>query len=132
MINIVVVTTINGLYVAAVRSDYDSSIMITISFAMSVFKLVWNYILINGSFNKRIEELELVLTKEALSLLCLFNNLIAPFLAESLFSSDCFLYVFSDCCLIIRTIHAMRLLLMAVHILFVILMLKHTSKLPNR
>jgi hypothetical protein len=86
LINIAVVIGVNGLYVSAlVVSDYTAIILITL--LLSIFKIVWNYALVRGSHF--IE----ALNDGAVLGACLFNNLLAPLIAELFASSDCFLYI---------------------------------------
>ena len=84
--NVVVVTTVNGIFVSAVRSDYTSQQLIGIAFALSIFKVGLNYLS---------SDLSVSVGDNAIVGICLFNNLVAPFLAELFVSSDCFLYIVS-------------------------------------
>jgi hypothetical protein len=91
LINVIVVTAVNGFYVSAlVLSDYTGSEIVIITVFLSVFKIVWNYALVRGSHF--IESL----SDAAVVGACLFNNLLAPLLAEMFASSDCFLYIVSQ------------------------------------
>jgi hypothetical protein len=91
LINVIVVTAVNGFYVSAlVLSDYTGAEIVIITVCLSVFKIVWNYALVRGSHF--IESL----SDAAVVGACLFNNLLAPLLAEMFASSDCFLYIVSQ------------------------------------
>jgi hypothetical protein len=98
LINIMVVTVVNGLYISSiVSSQYPSQTLLVISFFLSLFKLAWNYMLLRGSqYIKHISDRTVVW-------LCLFNNLLAPLLAEMFVSSDCFLYIVTQASALIFT-----------------------------
>ena len=109
VVNITVVMTINALYVSATRLNYTTDQLTAIALSISVFKVIWNYVLYNcgsliGILCKSrkpdgiidINDDAFVLTDGVLVSLCLFNNIIAPFLAEMFVSSDCLLYIISE------------------------------------
>ena len=96
LFNIIIVTLVNGSYVLAVRSGYTLVQLIFISFLLSNFKVMWNYLILGGWESEKLHELEAKLTDKAIVWLCLFNNLFAPLLAETLVSSDCFVYLISE------------------------------------
>jgi hypothetical protein len=88
VINAIIVTSINGLYVYFVVSeDYAFSLLLMVAFFLSIFKIIWNYVLLRGS-----QSVEAI-SDHMIVWLCLFNNLLAPLLAEMFVSSDCFLYI---------------------------------------
>jgi hypothetical protein len=88
--NTVIVTFVNGLYVYFVVSkDYEFDLLFIIASLLSLFKIAWNYVLLSSS--QYVEEI----SDNIIVLLCLFNNLLAPLLAELFVSSDCFLYIVS-------------------------------------
>jgi hypothetical protein len=95
-LNIAVVSCVNGSYILAVRSGYSFQTLILISFALSVFKLLWNYLILGGWDNARLQFVQAKLTDQAIVWLCIFNNLLAPLFAEALVSSDCFVYLISQ------------------------------------
>jgi hypothetical protein len=80
----IIVIFINGLYVYLVVSgQYSFYFLLAIAVLLSLFKIAWNFILVRGShFMETISDTT-----------CLFNNLLAPLLAEMFVSSDCFLYI---------------------------------------
>jgi hypothetical protein len=88
MTNIVIVIAINGLYIyTAVSDDVDFSVFLFLAILLSLFKIAWNFFLLRS--NQIIAEI----TDNTIVWLSLFNNLLAPLLAEMLVSPDCFLYV---------------------------------------
>jgi hypothetical protein len=88
LLNIVLITAINGCYVYMVVSgDYSFRVLIGIAFMLSIFKIIWNFILLRGSV------LLEAISDNTIVWLCLFNNLLAPLLAEMFVSSDCFHYI---------------------------------------
>jgi hypothetical protein len=90
-VNVVIVTAINGLYVSVlVSSDYTIDSLILITIGLSLFKIVWNYALVRGS------HLITALNDSTVLGACLFNNILAPLVAETFASSDCFLYVIAQ------------------------------------
>jgi Leucine-rich repeat (LRR) protein len=91
LVNIIVVTIVNGLFVSAiVSSKFSSQVLLMISFCLSVFKIIWNFFLM------RVSRFLPTISVNVLVFLCLFNNILAPLLAEMFVSSDCFLYVVSQ------------------------------------
>ena len=86
-INVVVVVVVNAGYVSAVRSDYTLAQLLIIAFSISLFKIVWSNLLLRGIVD---------ISDTAIVSVSLFNNLVAPCLAELFVSSDCFLYVVSQ------------------------------------
>ena len=111
LMNITFVTAINGLYIHAVNNaKYGYASLIVISFLMSVFKLLWAFVVLLGgweipdSLKKRFFGLthtnpaslsSTLLTDNTVVWICLFNHLIAPFIAEAFVSPNCFLYLVS-------------------------------------
>jgi hypothetical protein len=106
ILNIMLVTTVNGLYVSAVSAGYRTDQLIAFTIFLSTFKLVWNYVIISGWTNNDensddvyqrgdyASRIQLTTTSErAVIGICLFNNLLAPFFAELFVSPDCFLYI---------------------------------------
>jgi hypothetical protein len=90
MLNVVIVTVVNGLYVSSVTSSqYSFETLLITAICLSVFKVVWNYILLKSSQY-------VVIETSVIILLSLFNNLLAPLLAEMFVSSDCFLYIVTE------------------------------------
>jgi hypothetical protein len=90
-VNVVIVTAINGLYVSTlVSSDYTIDSLILITIGLSLFKIVWNFALVRGShFFESLSDATVLGA-------CLFNNILAPLIAEMFASSDCFLYIVSQ------------------------------------
>ena len=83
-----IVTGVNGLYVYAfVSANYPFKVLLIVAFLLSLFKIIWNYVLLRGS-----QSVEAI-TDNTIVWLSLFNNLLAPLLAEMFVSSDCFLYI---------------------------------------
>jgi hypothetical protein len=82
---------VNGFYVYMVVSgDYSFQLLIFIGICLSMFKIAWNYVLLTASqFVDGISDNMIIW-------LSLFNNLLAPLLAEMFVSSDCFLYIVSQ------------------------------------
>ena len=95
-LNIVVVSCVNGSFIFAVRSGYSFNHLLMISFGLSLFKVVWNYAMLGGWESETLQQYEAKLTDEAILWLCIFNNLLAPLIAEGLVSSDCFVYLISQ------------------------------------
>jgi hypothetical protein len=90
--NVLIVTSVNGVYVAAVASSkYAFDQVLLIAFVLSLFKLIWgNFLLKAGRyFIEGIQDGTIIN-------IALFNNLLAPLLAEMLVSTDCFLYIVSQ------------------------------------
>jgi Leucine-rich repeat (LRR) protein len=88
--NILVVIFVNGLFVFyAVTADLNFRFLLLFALVLSLFKIGWNYVLLNGSHH--IE----AISDNTVVWLCLFNNLLAPLLAEMFVSPDCFLYIVS-------------------------------------
>ena len=113
--NITLVIIVNALYVSAVRSSYTSQQLAVIALSISIFKVLWNYLLLNsGSLLSRLSGTQrdsrkqdqdndnnadtngFMLSDTVIVTLCLFNNLLAPFIAEMFVSSDCLLYIVSQ------------------------------------
>jgi Leucine-rich repeat (LRR) protein len=91
ILNVVIVIIVNSAYVAGVRSNLTPVQFFSLAFFTSVFKVVWSWLLIRSSFTKSITESDRMILG-----LCLFNNLVAPFLAEVFISPDCLLYVITE------------------------------------
>jgi hypothetical protein len=88
VLNSMVVIVVNGLYVYfVVSADSTFELLLLVAFFLSLFKIVWNFALLRGS--QSIESI----SDNTVVWLCLFNNLLAPLLAEMFVSSDCFLYI---------------------------------------
>jgi hypothetical protein len=91
-----IVLVVNMSYVSAVSDNkYSNETVQIIAFLLSVFKLVWNRILY--LLHKNNHRLPWILQYEVglrwLVSIALFNNLLIPYIAEALVSSNCFLYV---------------------------------------
>eukprot|EP01033_Poteriospumella_lacustris_P016438 gene16438-11754_t len=96
VVNVVVVGGINAAYVSAVQAGFPAGVLLFLSFLLSVFKMLWNYALMGGWDGGVAGSLGTTLSDATVVSLCLFNNLVAPFLAELLVSPSCFLYVVSQ------------------------------------
>jgi Leucine-rich repeat (LRR) protein len=91
IINVAVVTIVNGFYVSTiVNNHYPFQFQLVIAFFLSLFKISWNYALLKGS------QFFSIIPDHIIVSLCLFNNLLAPLFAEMFVSSDCFLYIVSQ------------------------------------
>jgi hypothetical protein len=90
VINVAIVTLVNALFVyVEISSAFSFQLLLFIAFGLSLFKIMWNYLLLRvGQYLDSISDTSIVF-------LCLFNNLLAPLLAELFVSSDCFLYIVS-------------------------------------
>jgi hypothetical protein len=67
--------------------------LLGISLAISIFKLVWNTLIIGG-WEQTI--FDTTLSDQTLVGICLFNMLLAPLIAELFVSPDCFVYILSE------------------------------------
>jgi Leucine-rich repeat (LRR) protein len=91
VINISIVVTVNVAYVYFVVSgNYSNNLLLMIAFWLSLFKIGWNYLL------WRVSQYIPAISDIAIVWMCLFNNLLAPLLAEMFVSPDCFLYIISQ------------------------------------
>lgn len=91
--NCAVSLLVNAGYVLAVANKYSLRSLATISFGISVFKLVWGNLVVIQWIGKFIQTL-LPSTWQTVFLLALsvFNNIVAPYAAEGFVSSNCFQY----------------------------------------
>jgi Leucine-rich repeat (LRR) protein len=88
VIDMSIVLLVNGLYVyLQISGDYSYKFLLFVAVLLSMFKLLWNIAL--WRTNKYVP----TITDTSLLLIALFNNLLAPLLAEMFVSSDCFLYI---------------------------------------
>jgi hypothetical protein len=88
IINMVIMLSVNALYVTTtIKTNFTTKALVFITLGLSIFKIVWNYALVKESHRV------IVLSDFTLLGACLFNNILAPLLAEMFASSDCFLYV---------------------------------------
>lgn len=109
--NCLVVLFVNGVYVYATQEQLSIKTLSFISFLISLFKLLWgNFVIINGlgryleskvtMSNQPRNEATIAIPylSESVQLfllifLTLFNNILAPYLAEAFVSSNCFKYI---------------------------------------
>lgn len=85
--NVVIVLVVNGTYVYIAGMDFNSpQSLYAISFLLSIFKLAWN-IFVNQTILG--DEHILPLFQFAVPV---FNNILAPYLAEAFVSPNCFQY----------------------------------------
>lgn len=122
LINIIVVLTVNFSYVYAVVAGSFSPLgLFCVSALISIFKLLWYEVFVNRLFTLFIQLLHVNDTNEQdpsedsrhspprthkpkrhvfpswCKVLCaVFNNIISPYLAEGLVSSDCFYFAFAN------------------------------------
>lgn len=90
--NLVLVLTVNVLFVAAVVSgNYTPATIAAFSLLVSMFKLSWNILLLHLGSSEFI--LDFGMSARALSAMSIFNNVFIPYLAEGFASPNCFLYV---------------------------------------
>jgi hypothetical protein len=117
IINIIVVVVVNGLYVYAVRSNFSANELLTLSFVIALFKIVWNNVFVLSSLDTIASRRRLTSSEQTkdsndvsdnnfLVLINLFNNLLAPCLAELCISSDCFLYIITQAPQLVFSYHA--------------------------
>eukprot|EP01033_Poteriospumella_lacustris_P003316 gene3316-2446_t len=81
---------------SSASAGFPAGVLLFLSFLLSVFKMLWNYALMGGWDGGVAGSLGTTLSDATVVSLCLFNNLVAPFLAELLVSPSCFLYVVSQ------------------------------------
>jgi hypothetical protein len=100
LVNITVAMVVNGAYVYAVSHSNSIQVLLLISLSVSVFKVIWNFLVLGGwemrspcHHNASLETTTTMLSDHALFRVSLFNHVIAPFLAELFVSPDCFLYI---------------------------------------
>lgn len=95
IVNATVVLAVNIGYVGAVvNGHYDVTTLNIFALLLSLFKLVWNNILLGGILYRKLirNVLQINLTGYHMILLSLFNNVVVPYIAEALISPNCFLY----------------------------------------
>jgi Leucine-rich repeat (LRR) protein len=89
----IVILAANISYVAAVDQNLPTVTISLITIALSLFKLLWGNIVVIQFFGQYAEHrLGVTLGSSFLQLISLFNNIMAPYLAEAFVSSNCFLY----------------------------------------
>jgi hypothetical protein len=89
--NMVVVIVVNGWYVYfSVTTAFSDTFLIAIALLLSLFKIGWNFLLLTVS------QYVDAISDNSMTKLCLFNNLLAPLLAEMFVSPQCFLYLVSQ------------------------------------
>ncbi len=89
-----IVTLVNGVYVFEVNNALPYQQEVFLVLAVSLFKIFWSTeVVLKGLGSYLTSTLNIKLSVNVLIGLLLFNNIVAPYLAESLFSPNCFLYV---------------------------------------
>lgn len=95
-LNMLVVCGVNMAYVyIVVVGNYDISIITIASLVLSMFKVVWNSLILGGPLYRIMTQqflVEIHLSGLHFLYLSLFNNIFIPYLAQALVSPTCFLY----------------------------------------
>lgn len=92
-----VVLIVNFSYVLALNHGYNDVSITFISLAVTLFKLVWSNVFLLGQGRLYLEQsLGFQLHTVHVILLSIFNNVLAPYLAEAFVSSNCFLYAITN------------------------------------
>lgn len=96
LFNIVVVMTVNASYVSLIISNISTLEQSILTVVMSLFKDGWRYLVMNTIRWRTMKDVEGVLgvdsTTKWLLIVCLFNNIVAPFIATAMVNTNCFYY----------------------------------------
>jgi hypothetical protein len=96
-----VVLAFNGLFVLSTTQQLSKSLFICSVLMITLFKLVWNSVLhhvgMNVIFNHRVEGeagILVVQLDSVLTVLSVFNNILAPLVTEIFVNPNCLKYIF--------------------------------------
>lgn len=93
-VDFTVVLAVNAAFVYGVSQQLPAYELLALSFTVSLFKLLWSNVVINELFIVAYQTYfdTHTSTSNYQVLLAIFNNILAPYLAEALISPNCFKY----------------------------------------